>query len=129
MLKQEWPAPRTAKFRQAGFVYLHVALLYESAVYAMLQVDPSLLPLRFGVPWLWLGLGALIAGFVFIGLYRWQNVWFARIIWILHSLRLPSLIASAFFDPSVLAPQVFYMTAILAVIINLWMLARAGWDI
>ena len=128
MLKQKWSAPRATKFRQAGFVYLHVAILYESSVYAMLK--GGLLPVRFGAPWFWLGAGALIAGFVFIGLYRWQNIWFARIIWILHSLRLPGLIASAFFaDPNVVTPQAFYMTAILVVMINLWMLARAGWDI
>ena len=46
VLKQDWPPARVAKFRQAGFVYLHVAILYEAAVYAMLQAGT--LPLRFG---------------------------------------------------------------------------------
>lgn len=49
MLKQDWPPERVAKFRQAGFVYLHVAILYEAAVYAMLQAGT--LPLRIGPPW------------------------------------------------------------------------------
>ena len=59
MLKTDWPPARGAKFRQAGFVYLHVAILYEAAVYAML--DAGTLPLRFGPPWAWLIAGAFVA--------------------------------------------------------------------
>ena len=128
MLKQEWPALRAAKFRQAGFVYLHVAILYESAAYAMLKA--GLLPARFGSPWLWLGAGALVAGLVFVGLYRWQNLWIARIVWALHGLRLPALVGGAFFSaPDAVTLPAFYITAILVVVINLWKLARAGWDL
>ena len=128
MLKHEWPAPRALKFRQAGFVYLHVAILYESAAYGMLT--SGLLPERFGSPWLWLVAGALVTAFIFAGLYQWQNVCFARVVWALHGLRLPSLVRGAFFAaPAAVTPPAFYITAIVVVLINLWMLARAGWDI
>ena len=48
MLRQDWSPARVGKFRQAGFVYLHVAILYEAAVYAMLEAGT--LPTRFGPP-------------------------------------------------------------------------------
>ena len=128
MLRQDWPPARVTKFRQAGFVYVHVAILYEAAVYAML--DTGTLPLRFGPPWAWLIGGAALAAFVFVGLYHWRNVWFARIVWGLHALRTPFLIEGAFFaSPEVVTPPAFYLTALLVVVINLWMLARAGWDL
>ena len=67
---------------------------------------------------------------VFVGLYAWQNVWVARIIWALHGLRLPALIRGAFFvEAGARLPPTFYLTAIIVVVINLWMLARAGWDL
>ena len=62
MLKQEWPPARVEKFRQAGFVYVHVAILYEAAVYTMLGAGT--LPTRFGTPWVWLVVGAGIAALV-----------------------------------------------------------------
>jgi hypothetical protein len=120
---------RVAKFRQAAFVYLHVALLYEVAAYVMWS--RNLLPAtRLGPAWLWLLLGAIVALAIFVGLYRFQNVWLARVIWLLHSLRLPALVHGAFFASAPhLAPPSFYLTAIVVVMINLWMLARAGWDL
>ncbi len=128
MLKREWPPARSAKFRQAGFVYLHVAVLYESTAYAMLRA--GLLPSRFGSPWLWLLAGGLVAAVVFVGLYRWQNDRFAQIVWALHGLRLPALVGGAFFAaPDAVTPPAFYITAIVVVVVNLWMLARAGWDL
>jgi hypothetical protein len=128
MLKQDWPPARALKFRQAGFVYLHVAILYEAAVYAM--HDAGTLPVRFGSPWPWLVGGAALAAFVFVGLYRWQNVWVARIIWALNAMRTPSLIGGAFFaSPEIVTPPAFYVTALVVVVIDLWMLARAGWDL
>ena len=128
MLKQDWPPTRVAKFRQAGFVYLHVAILYEATVYAMLEAGT--LPLRFGPPVAWLVVGAGVAAFGFVGLYRWRNVWFARILWGLNGLRTPALIGGAFFaSPDTLTPPAFYLTALVVVVINLWMLARAGWDL
>lgn len=116
------------KFKQAAFAYLHVAVLYEAAAYTMAR--EGLLPTRFGPPWIWLLMGAVVAGVVFVGLYRWQNKWFARAIWGMHGLRLPSLIRGAFVADATgpLRPS-FYAMAIVVVVINLWMLARAGWDL
>lgn len=119
---------RETRFRQAAFVYLHVAILYEAAAYVMWR--EGMLPTRFGPPVMWLLFAALVAGAVVYGLLRWQNVWFARAIWLLHSLRLPALIKGAFFaGDTAHAPPGFYLTAIVVVTINLWMLARAGWDL
>ncbi len=119
---------RERKFRQAAFVYLHVAILYEASAYVMLR--SGLLPPRLGPPWIWLVAGTVVAATVFMGLYRWRNVWFARIVWGMHGLRLPTLIGGAFFPASdTITPPTFYITAIVVVMINLWMLARAGWDL
>ncbi len=128
MLKQDGPPERVEKFRQAGFVYLHVAILYEAAVYAMLGAGA--LPARFGPPSAWLVAGAAVAGLGFVGLYYWRNVWFARILWVLNGARTPFLIEGAFFAaPDRMTPATFYLTALVVVVINLWMLARAGWDL
>jgi hypothetical protein len=119
---------RALKFRQAAFVYLHVAILYEAAAWSMMR--RALLPSRFGPPWIWMLLGGVVAALVFIGLYRWQNAWFARVVWAVHGLRNPALVSGAFFSDE--APRVtpaFYLTALIVVLINLWMLARAGWDL
>lgn len=118
---------RERKFRQAAFFYVHVAILYESIVW-VLHRDGSL-PVR-GPIAIWLGLGALIAGCVFLGLWRWQNVWVARVVWGLGALRIPALLKGAFLPPegAVLSPS-FYLTALIVVLINLWFLARAAWDL
>jgi hypothetical protein len=119
---------RATKFRQAAFVYLHVAILYEAAALAMMR--RGMLPSRFGPPWVWLVIGGVVAALVFLGLYRWQNEWFARAVWAIHGLRVPALVSGAFFaDESTRMPSGFYVTALVIVIINLWMLARAGWDL
>ena len=119
---------RARKFRQAAFVYLHVAILYEAAAYTMWRA--GLLPASRGPAWVWLVLGALVAGAIFLGLLRWQNVIFARVVWVLHGLRLPALIGSAFISTVEGGlTRAFYITAIVVVVINLWMLARAAWDL
>jgi hypothetical protein len=120
---------RALKFRQAAFVYAHVAILYESVAYAMWK--RNVLPgTTFGPAWLWLVLGALISVLIFFALYRWQSVWVARVVWALHGLRLPSLMRGAFFvDASPMMTPSFYLTAMVVVVVNLWMLARAGWDL
>jgi hypothetical protein len=119
---------RAAKFRQAAFVYIHVAILYEAAALAMM--GRGMLPSRFGPPWVWLLAGAAVAALVFVGLFRWQNAWFARAVWAIHGLRIPALVSGAFFaDEPARLPSGFYLTALVVVVINLWMLARAGWDL
>ena len=119
---------RRRKFRQAAFVYLHVGLLYEAAVLTMSR--RGLLAERLGPPWLWLALGALIVALVFWGLWSRQNAWVARVIWALGVFRLPPLIGGAFFPLSAARlPPSFYLVALIVVIVNLWMLARAGWDL
>lgn len=119
---------RALKFRQAAFVYLHVGLLYEFAVLAMWQ--DGMLPTERAPIGVWLLLGAAVMVLVVWGLWQWQNVWFARIIWAIHGVRLPALIGGAFFPgPDAVLPEGFYLTALIVVLINLWMLARAGWDL
>ncbi|MFN2567312.1 MAG: hypothetical protein ABR499_20135 [Gemmatimonadaceae bacterium] len=85
---------------------------------------------RLGPAWLWLVLGAAVGLAVFYALLRWQNVTFARVIWALHALRLPALVKGAFITTAQSPmPRAFYITAIVVVVINLWMLARAAWDL
>jgi hypothetical protein len=121
-------AARSRKMRQAAFAYLHVGILYESAVLVMAR--QGLLSAERGPVWLWLVVGAAIVGAVFWGLWYKELVWLARIIWALHALRLPALIAGSFFPAAdaVVSPS-FYMVALAVVLVNLWMLARAGWDL
>ena len=122
-------AARRTKFRQAAFVYLHVAILYEAAAYAMWR--ENVLPAgRLEPAWLWLVAGAVVGGGIFIALLRWQNVTFARVVWAVHGARLPFLIKYAFISTVEGAmTRAFYITAIVVVCINLWMLARAAWDL
>lgn len=118
---------REAKFRQAAFVYLHVALLYEASVWVLHGADR--LPDR-GPVAVWLLAGAAVAAFVFWGLWSWQNAWLARIVWGLGALRLPALLEGAFLpeaDPAL--PPSFYLTALVVVLVNLAALARAGWNL
>lgn len=119
---------RTRKFRQAAFVYLHVGILYEAAVFALWR--EGALPVGRGPAWLWLGLGVGIVAVIFWGLWSWRNEWFARAIWLLQALRLPALIGGAFLpaEGAALGPP-FYLTALVVVVINLGFLARAGWDL
>jgi hypothetical protein len=121
---------RSTKFRQAAFVYLHVAILYETAAYVMWRRG-QLPTMGLGPGWLWLLLGAAVGLAIAVGLYRWQNVWLARVVWAVHGLRLPALVEGAFFVEAGAraVPPSFYLTAIVVVLINLWMLARAGWDL
>ncbi len=119
---------RSARYRQAAFVYLHVGLLYEAAVWSM--AGAGVLPAGRGPVWVWLAVGAAITAFVFWGLWSWQNRWFARAIWALHALRLPALIEGAFFPAAEAALRpAFYLTALVVVVVNLGFLARAGWDL
>lgn len=128
-MPREASASERTKFRQAAFVYLHVGLLYEAAVWTMSR--SGLLPGERGPVWMWLLVGAAITALVFWGLWSWRNRWFARAIWGLHALRLPALVEGAFFQQAVETrlSSGFYLTALTVVLVNLGFLARAGWDL
>lgn len=120
---------RARKFRQAAFTYLHFGILYEAGAYAMYRQD--LIPRNWGPPEVWVFVvGPLAAGLVFFGLLKWQKPWFAALIWVIGAGRLPTLIHGAFVlaDTGALAPS-FYLTALVVSVINMWMLARAAWDL
>lgn len=125
--------PRETRFRQAAIVYLHVGILYEAAVFVFWR--QGILPEARGPAWLWLLIGAFLAGSISYALWRWQRTWLALLIWALHTLRLPPLIEGAFFGTAhtgtdvAAIPSAFYLTALVVVLINLAMLARAGFDL
>lgn len=119
---------RARKFRQAAFVYLHVGILYEAAVWVM--ASRGVLPEGRGPVGLWLGIGALIVAVIFWALWFKRSVWTARAVWALHALRVPALLEGAFFpDAGSSLPPSFYLAALFVVLVNLAMLARAGWDL
>lgn len=118
---------RARKFRQAAFVYLHVAVLYEAGVWVI--ASQGGLPAGRGPVWLWLLFGAVVTAIVFAGLWRWQNAWFARAVWALHALRIPALLEGGFLAEAGRLPPAAYRFALVVVLVNLWMLARAGWDL
>ena len=124
---------RSTKFRQAAIVYLHVGILYEAAVFVFWR--QGILPEARGPAWLWLLLGAFLAAGIAYSLWRWQHTWLALMIWALHTLRLPAIIEGAFFSKAhtgidvAAIPPAFYLTALIVVLINLAMLARAGFDL
>jgi hypothetical protein len=120
--------PRARKFRQAAFAYLHVGILYEFAVLEVARA--GLLPDGRGPLWMWMLVGAAIVAVIFWGLWSPQLVWLARLVWVAHALRLPALISGAFFPAETAGiPPSFYLVALVVVLANLWMLARAGWDL
>ena len=119
---------RRRKFKQAAFYYLHTGVLYESAVLEMAR--RGLLEDQGGIPWIWLFAGAVIVAFVFWSLWSRQSTWVARIIWGLGLFRLPALIGGGFFpDPQTQIPTDFFLIGLFVVLGNLWLLARAGWDL
>jgi len=119
---------RERKFRQAAFFYLHVGILYEAAVWVMAR--QGIIGESRGPVWIYLLLGAAILAVVVWGLWSWQNRWFARVVWALHALRIPALLEGSFLpDPDGALPPSFYLVALTVVVANLWMLARAGWDL
>jgi hypothetical protein len=129
---EESPAQQR-KLRQAAFVYLHLGVLYEGAVYAMARrgVLVARGPAERAAPtWIWLLIGAAIVALVFWLLWSRKSVWTARVVWAMGLFRIPALIEGAFFPPaSALVPQAFYLIALAVVLLNLWALARAGWDL
>lgn len=118
---------REQKFRQAAFTYLHVGVLYEAGVWAASR--NGMVSAARGPVWVWLLIGAAIVAVVFWLLWKRQSAWAARIVWALGALRLPALINGAFLGGADRLPASFYLVALLVVVINLVMLARAGWDL
>ena len=127
-LPQSLPESQRRKLRQAAFVYLHLGVLYESSVFVM--ASRGRLGDRLGTPALWLVLGGLVMAAVFWALWSRQSVWVARGIWLLGLLRIPTILASAFFPlPEQRVAPGFWVAALVVVLVNAWMLARAGWDL
>lgn len=118
---------RALKFRQAAIVYLHYAVLYEVGAWVLLQ--RGLFPVTRGPTLVWFVAGVAIAALVIAGLWWWQNAWFARVIWVLVALRLPTLLEGAFFGSELEVPPALYAAAGVVVLVNLWALARAAWDV
>jgi hypothetical protein len=120
---------RARKFKQAAFFYLQMGVLYEAAILALAR--RGMLDARAGAPyWVWLLAGAGIVALVFWLLWSRRSVWTARVIWGLGLFRLPALIEGSFFPTEGSAiPGSFFLTGLVVVFINLWMLARAGWDL
>jgi len=125
--RADHPPPRALKFRQAAIVYLHYAVLYEVGAWVLLE--RGLFPTARGPEWVWFAAGAAIAALVIVGLWWWQNAWFARVVWAVVALRLPTLLEGAFFGSELAVPSALYAAAGLVVLINLWALARAAWDV
>jgi hypothetical protein len=126
--RHRWPDARVRKFRQAAFVYLHVALLYEIGVYVI--GTHGGLPTRFGPYAMWLAIGGAVSGAIFAGLYWWRSAWLARIVFVIHAGRLSWAMNGAFFSgPEARLDPALYKFALVVILINLWMLARAGWDL
>lgn len=119
---------RARKFRQAAVVYLHYGVLY--LVGARVLLARGLFPEARGPEWAWFAAGAAIGAVVIAGLWWWQNPWFARAIWLLVALRLPTLVEGAFFGGAVDGvPRALYVAAALVVLVTMGALARAGWDV
>ncbi|MGH7558832.1 MAG: hypothetical protein ACREMD_13830 [Gemmatimonadota bacterium] len=121
------PPERARKFRQAAIAYLHYGVLYLFGAWALLERD--LFPEARGPEWMWFGAGIAIGAIVVGGLWWWQNPWFARAVWLLVALRLPTLIEGAFLGSALDIAPGLYLAAALVVLANLWFLARAAWDV
>ena len=127
MRQVEHPPERALKFRQAAIVYLHYGVLYLFG--ARVLLDHGLFPATRGPAWVWFVAGTLVGAIVVWGLWWWRSVWFARVVWVLVALRLPSLVESAFFGGALGVPTGLPLAAALVVLVNLWFLARAAWDV
>lgn len=127
MRRAEHPPGRALRFRQAAIAYLHYGILYLFGAWVLLE--RGLFPATRGPAWAWFVVGAAIGAVVIWGLWWWQSVWFARAVWLLVALRLPSLVESAFFGGELGVPPGLALAAALVVLGNLWFLARAAWDV
>ena len=126
----DMPAPRALKYRQAAFVYLHRSVLWEAGSYVMWK--QGLLPnTRFGgSPGTWLIIAPFVFGGVFYALLRWQNPWVFGALWIMEAGLLPTLIHFGYVSTDTgIMSHGFWITGMTSILIVLWMLARAGWDL
>lgn len=121
------PAERARKFRQAAIAYLHYGVLYLFGAHALME--RGLFPQARGPEWLWFLAGVGIGAVVVWGLWWWQNPWFARAVWLLVALRLPTLIEGAFLGGALDIAPGLYLAAALVVLANMGFLARAAWDV
>lgn len=119
---------RARKFRQAAIAYLHYGVLYFFG--ARVLLERGLFPTTRGPEWVWFVLGVAILALVVWGLWWWQNAWFARGIWLLVALRLPTLMEGAFFGGATGGiPRSLYLAAALVVLAVMAALSRAAWDV
>lgn len=120
--------PRATKFRQAALFYALVGVLYEGAVFVAWR--GGFAPTGRGPVWLWLGAGAVVLAVIVWGLWFWRNAWLARALWLLNAGRVIGVMAPAFVSEAEggFAPA-FYQLETVMLLINMWMLARAGWDL
>ena len=68
-------------------------------------------------------------GLHWFGLHELGRDILARVLWGVNVLRLPAMIRNAFFADETAAAPAFYVIALVVILINAWMLARAGWDL
>lgn len=127
----------TLKYRQAAAYYVGLAILYDGAVWQFAQHGLLGRDTPGGPTWLYLVVGALIAAVVFYFLWFRENPWVARVVAVAGAVRLVAMIDEAFLrihpapvDGSPYAiSRAFWVAAFVIVAINVWLMARAGWDL
>lgn len=109
--------------------YLLVGLIYEASVFVAWR--EGFAPTHRGPPWLFLFvLAPLVLGFIVWGLWSWRNRWLARVLFVFNGVRVIFVFGPGFV-PALernLSPA-FYQLETVLLLANMWMLARAGWDV
>lgn len=127
----------TLKHRQAAAYYLLLAILYDGAVWQMAQHGLLGRDTPGGPTWLYFVVGTLIAAAVFYFLWFRENRWVARVVAVAGAVRLVAMIDEAFLklhpapvggSPYAIS-RAFWVAAFVIVAINVWLMARAGWDL
>lgn len=108
--------------------YLLMGVVYEGAV--LIAWRNGFAPTDRGPVGLWLVVGAVVLGAIVWGLWTWRNVWLPRVLLVFNAGRVIAVMGPAFvleaergFSPA------FYQLETVMLLINMWMLARAGWDL
>jgi hypothetical protein len=79
---------------------------------------------------LWLVVGALVLGAIVWGLWVWKHPWVARVLLAFNAIRVVGVMGPAFVSgPERGLTPAFYQLETVLLLINMWMLARAGWDL